>query len=59
MFEESPCQKSDCLLNHIFTVPLQKGKVKVSHAKTNHIFHKLKMPLQSLVFSVNKNLVCF
>ena len=58
-----------CLKNHhaknqivcltiSFTVPLQKGKVKVSHAKTNHIYHKLKMPLQSQMITIKPGFFC-
>ena len=42
IFEESVCQKSDCLLKHILYNSLTKDKVKVDHAKISHIFSRNK-----------------
>ena len=38
MFEESACQKQIVCLTTSFAFPFRKDKVKVTHAKINHIF---------------------
>ena len=63
MFEESACQKSDCLLNKI----LYNSLTKIDHAKTSDFFTQRNKnssrephnyPI-NLFFSVHKNLVYF
>ena len=69
---QTSCLKNQHAKNQIvclttsFTILLRKNKVKVSHAKINRIFSRNKNAFTepdnspiNLVFSVNKNLVCF